>query len=402
MRKLIPLFFSALLVCAFLGCDGGSGPTTPDTTDPGGIDLDAEFGGLTFDDELPAFGEPSMFADELLAEDDLFDDLMDEDPEVSRLRNRNGSRVFALRINWGRLIRAGDGDSSGCRFQEIIYNWDGSLRIDRGAIILKRTINFEVRDYIHEREDCRLLEWTSKTGPHYDGILVEIVDPPAQRADSTDGSGGPEQAPNRVTFTTPQYSRTFSVEELVRISEVVPVNRCGIAVSFNGFLEPPSAPCPKGFLAGIWKPVSSDSKPPEPPSPPPDSVRYAAADTVRGGKEVRGFFYGNWIQANGMLAGHLRGVYGINSNGRRVFFGKYIDLSGNFRGILVGTYGAMSYAPYADTAGWFKGEWFGRTRRVSGYLMGHWVTGPYFAPGMFYGRWGTYCPDEPPDPGLAL
>ncbi len=387
MRKLIPLFFSALLVCAFLGCDSDSGPTTPDTTAPGGIDLDAEFGGLTFEDELPAFGEPSMFADDLLAEDDLFDDLMDEDPEVSRLRNRSGSRIFALRINWGRLIRTGDRDSSGCRYQEIIYNWDGSLRVDRGAIILKRTINFEAGDYIHERENCRMLEWTSKTSPHYDGILVEIVDPAAQRPDSTDASGGTELSPNQVTFTTPQYSRTFSVEELVRISEVVPINRCGIAVSFNGFLEPPYAPCPRGFLAGIWKPVSPESTPP---------------DTVRGGKEIRGFFYGNWIQANGMLAGHLRGVYGVNSNGRRVFFGKYIDLSGNFRGILVGTYGAMSYAPYADTAGWFKGEWYSRTRRASGYLMGHWVTGPYFAPGMFYGRWGTYCPDEPPDPGLAM
>ena len=177
-----------------------------------------------------------------------------------RLKDRSSSAT-------GRLIRAGTNDSTGCRDQEIAYLWNGALSVERGAILLKRTIQFDMGDFIHKRTDRRTLEWTSTTGPHYDGLLVQIIDPPPSRPDSTGNRDRPpDYEPNRVTFKTPLYSRTFTMDELLRISEVIPVDRCGVAVSFNGFLVP-NRPCPKGFLAGIWKPVPQDTIP-EPPTPP--------------------------------------------------------------------------------------------------------------------------------------
>jgi hypothetical protein len=396
MRKLTPIFFSLLLLAGLLGCGDGSGPATPGTSSPDGLDLDDEYGGLTLGDEYPAFGEPELFDDGLLTEDPEYLDDYENDPDVTGLKNRQGAHIYTLRINWGRLMRAGSEDSTGCRDQEIVYGWNGGLSVDRGAILLKRTIQFDLGDYIHKRDDRRTLEWSSTTGPHYDGVLVQIIDPPVSRPDSTEnGDRPPEYEPNRVTFRTPLYSRTFTMDELFRISEVVPIDRCGVAVSFNGFLVP-DKPCPKGFLAGVWKPAPDDSIP-EPPNP-PDSLYFAADDTTGGGRDIRGHFYGNWIQANGMLAGHLRGVYGVNSEGRQVFFGKYIDLTGRFKGILRGTYGAMSEAVYADTAGLFSGEWINRHGNVSGHLNGHWVSNPDWRRGMFHGKWWTDCPNEPADP----
>lgn len=399
MRALTPLLVSMLLLAGLAGCDSGSGPAAPGTPVAGELNLDDEYGGLTMDDEAPAFGQPGAFADELLAEDTEYTDKYDTDHEVSGIRNSRGTRVYTLRISWGKLIRLRDDDSTGCRYQEMAYNWDGALSVDRGAILLKKTILFENGDYIHKRSDRRTLEWSSTTGPHYDGILVQIIDPPASRPDSSGNADTPpEAAPNTLTFKTRLYSRTFTMDELARISEVIPIDRCGTAVSFNGFLVS-DRPCPRGFLAGIWKPLPADSIP-EPPVP-PDSLSYAASDSTGGAGEIRGHFYGNWIQANGALAGHLRGVYGVNSEGRRVFFGKYIDLTGRFRGILRGTYGAMSEAMYADTAGYFGGEWIDRRGTVTGYLDGHWVSGRRWDRGMFHGKWWTDCPNEPPDPGVS-
>jgi hypothetical protein len=389
MRSVIPILLSALLVAGIAGC-GSSGPTTPGTTVAGGVDLDDEYGGFTFEDELPAFGEPSLFADQLLAEDGDYEDAFADDTTVVGFRGNHGSRIFTLRICWGRLMRLGDADSLGCGDREMLYDWDGALSIDRGAIILKRTILFDPEDYIHVREDRRTLEWTSKTSPHYDGILVQIIDPPAPGRDSTEVGAGPGIAPNRVTFRTPLYSRTFSMDELAAISEVIPINRCGIMVSFDGFAEP-SGLCPHGFLAGIWRHAPPDTTVPQPPVPPDTTFNFAAVDTVTRSPEVRGYFYGNWIQANGALAGRLRGVYGINSQGRRVFFGKYIDLSGHFKGILRGTYGSMSMGPFMETAGYFDGDWINERRTVHGHLGGNWVAGTSDAPGTFRGKWRTDC-----------
>lgn len=401
MGRFSALLFSLLLAAALFGCENGSGPSTPGIPSvSGGVDLNAEYGGLTFEDEEPAFGEPALFANEILAEDSPFEDEFARNFDVARLRSREGTRVFMLRIKWGRLLPPRDGESTACRNYDAL-DWSGSLSVRRGAIILKRTILFEPGDYIHERQDMRLLEWTSTTAgsltpptrPHYDGIVVEIIDP--IMPDSVDCGGGygngdygRDCPPNQVTFTTPHYTRVLTMDELISISELVYVYRCYIGVSFDGFLRP-DAPCPQGFLSGIWEPIS-----PETTSPPPPDSTYNAIAMAGEGREVRGHFYGNWIQAGGALAGHLRGVYGINSAGRQVFFGKYIDLSGNFKGILKGTYGSMSYAPYGETAGYFEGEWINEHRTLNGHLKGHWATG-LAGPGIFHGRWNTDCPDQP-------
>jgi hypothetical protein len=378
MRRIFPVFISIFFLAVFFGCNGGSGPITPGIPLADGPDLDDEYGGYGFTSELPAFGSPELFGQDVLEEDSPYEDELEDDPDVNEIARRPNARMYMLRIEWGKLVRTRDDESAPCR--DVPIDWSGQLRLDRGAILLKRLIQFDQEDYIHRRTDRRTLEWTSFTQPHFDGILVKIIDAPPARGDSTDTR---PPGPNHLVFRSGPYSHSFTTDELERLDVMIPIDRCGNAVSFTGFrIEP--APCPHGFLAGIWKPVPADTIP-------PDTSFATVADTVNNGRKIRGHFYGNWIQANGMLAGHLRGVYGVDSSGRQVFFGKYIDLSGNFKGILRGTYGAMSMGPFADTAGYFDGEWIDENRTARGRLRGHWVA-PHNTPrGFFHGRWGTHC-----------
>jgi len=382
MRRILPVLTSILFLAVVFGCDGGSTPVTPGVPVTQGPDLDDEYGGYDFTDELPAFGDPGLFGQDVLAEDTPYEDDYENDPGVAEMADRPNARTYMLRIEWGQ-VAGGPYDRNGqCR--EISIDWTGRLALDRGAIVLKRVIQFDQEDYIHERTDRRILDWTSFTGRHFDGILVRIIDAPPASADSTD-TDPPE--PNHLVFRSGPFSRTFTTDELDGLDLLVPVDRCGNGISFKGF-RVGHEPCPHGFLAGVWMPAPSDTMP-------PDSSFAAAADTVEDGKEIRGHFYGNWIQSNGMLAGHLKGVYGLDSSGRQVFFGKYIDLSGNFKGILKGTYGSMSMGPFLDTAGYFIGEWIDENEINRGRLRGHWVA-PHNTPrGFFHGEWGTHCHREP-------
>jgi hypothetical protein len=377
MRRTLPLFVSALLLAVLFGCDNGSGPAAPGLPSLQGPDLNDEYGGYSFTSELPAFGEPELFAQDVLAGDTPFEDEFENDPGVDEIVRRPNCDTYMLRIEWGRLVRLPDEETQACR--DFSVDWSGRLALEHGAILLKRVIQFERDDEIHKRTDRRLLEWTSHTGRDFDGILVRIVDAPAGPPDSA-RSTEPRVA-NQLTIRTGPYSRTFTLDELEHIDEMIPVDRCGNYISFEGF-RVEHDPCPHGFLAGVWEPVSTDSVP-------PDST--FAAGAAEDGREIRGYFYGNWIQANGMLAGNLRGVYGVNSAGRQVFFGKYIDLSGNFKGILRGTYGSMSMGPFADTAGYFQGEWIDENKTARGLVNGRWIAPLNTPRGFFHGRWGTRC-----------
>jgi hypothetical protein len=382
MRRTFPIIFAISFVAVLFGCNGGSGPITPGLTLTEGPDLDDEFGGYGFTNELPAFGEPGLFGQDVLAEDTPYEDELENDPDVNEMAKRPNARAYMLRITWGQLVRTPDEEAGRCR--DISIDWTGRLRLDRGAVILKRLIQFDPEDYVHERTDRRVLEWTSFTGPHFDGILVKIIDaPPA----SPDSSGSEAAEANRLVFRTGPYSHTFTTDELEHLDLMVPVDRCGNAISFTGF-RVDHEPCPHGFLAGIWKSVSPDTIP-------PDSSYATATGTVDGEREIRGHFYGNWIQSNGMLAGHLKGVYGLDSSGRQVFFGKYIDLAGNFKGILRGTYGSMSMGPFMDTAGWFNGEWIDENKIAKGRLRGLWVAPQGSPKGFFHGEWGGHCQRGP-------
>ena len=378
MRGILTVLTSILLLAAVFGCDGGTGPVTPGAPVTQEPDLDDEYGGYDFTNELPAFGDPGLFGQDVLAQDTPYDDPFENDPTVTEIAKRPNARAYMVRIEWGRI--AGGPYNRNVQCRELSIDWTGRLAVDRGAIVLERVIQFDPEDYIHERTDRRILDWTSFTLEHFDGILVKIIDEPPASTDSTN-TDPPE--PNHLVFRTGPCSRTFTTDELDGLDLLVPVDRCGNGISFKGF-RIDHEPCPHGFLGGVWESVPRDTMP-------PDSSFAAFAGAVDEGKDIRGHFHGNWIQSNGALAGHLKGVYGVDSAGRQVFFGKYIDLSGNFKGILRGEYGSMSMGPFLDTAGYFTGEWIGEGEIIRGRLRGHWVA-PHNTPGgFFHGEWGTHC-----------
>jgi hypothetical protein len=128
---------------------------------------------------------------------------------------------------------------------------------------------------------------------------------------------------------------------------------------------PPPDPCPHGLLKGHWK-------------------------QIKGGY---GIIFGKWATANGMLVGHLKGIYGKNLKGEQVFFAKYIGMGGKFAGLIKGRYGK----------GFFKGRWYGKSG-LKGVLIGAYgpakcvpdaATGAMNClpgAGNFVGKWKAFCP----------
>ncbi len=309
-------------------------------------DLDDPYGGFNLADEDPAFGDQTLMSDFSGAEETPYDDPMEADPEVRDMDNSPAGRLF-IRITWGNLER----DST----INFATDWSGSLTVDRGAILLKRIIRFEPMDHVLPRTRRDLLEWVSHTGPAFDGVMVRVVPMPSHM-----GRPVLDDTTRVLTFSTHPLTVSFTLGELRDIHKVIPVDDAGNAVAFDAVYIVPGE-CPHGFLGGIWK----DD---------PDTVG--------------GVFMGKWISYDGSMMGHVRGFYGINSNGEHVFFGKYIDSSGRFMGILRGHYGRF----YDGGPGFFAGIWLDRRLRIRGELKGIWMTSDRVDGGGFFaGGWRKYC-----------
>jgi hypothetical protein len=217
-------------------------------------------------------------------------------------------------------------------------DWSGSLRVERGAIVAARLLAFDRGDHLlRPRGNHQELAWISKTGPHYDGILVFIYDPEPDSFETE----------NTVTLTTEPYSRTLTMSELEHIDEIVDVGENKVSIS--GFLTAPLE-CQHGFFQGKWK---------------------------RLGKGDRGNFHGRWISDDGYLMGHLRGHFGIRDDGEQVLFGKWIGVGGAFRGLLRGEWG-FTDALDAESAqtGWFTGGWHNAAGNRVGDFEGDWIAAP--------------------------
>ena len=303
-------------------------------------DLEDEFGGFKPTDEVAGFGDPEILSE--FAEDQDVVDLLSTDPQIAADIEDSLVGVYFLRITWGRL----EWDTTATT----ITDWSGTVQIDKGALVLLRKIRFEPGDYIHRpRPDRRTLEWTSYTGPHFDGICVAIVVPPGDTA-STEGT---------LTFSSTPFSRTFSFSQLDSINVVYPVDQEGNEIAFVGHKKQ-LVPCGNGFLEGRWMKTARN----------------------------QGVFKGKWINRDGSLAGHLKGLWGVRSNGDKVLFGKYISHNGTFKGLLQGSWG------YSDNeeGGWFAGEWCGQNGQAKGVLKGHFrVGGEKGRKGHFQGQWRQLC-----------
>lgn len=311
-------------------------------------DLDDPYGGFNLGDEPPAFGDPALGAE--FGEDGAYTDPYESDPTVRDMDRRPG-RIF-LMITWGNLHR----DSTITGGTE----WSGSLSVNPGAILLKRTIRFEPSDRILPRTSRSVIEWESKTRGSIDGILVRIFGGTETAATTADAAI--DSANVVIAFKTGPLSVSFTLDRLPNLRRVVTLDD-GNAVAFTAVHVPPQA-CPSGFLRGVWR-------------------RHA--------ERPGGVFYGKWVSETGLHMGFIKGFYGINKDGERVFFGKWIARSGRFNGLLRGRYGDDA----EPGSGWFAGGWIDRDRRVRGRLEGRWNRNDECGGGFFRGVWASDCAERP-------
>lgn len=372
MKRLSLLAAIGVMIAAAFGCENTGTDPLADAGDAAGraevIDLGDPVGGLTESDEEPAFGEPEEFGT-MMAGDEEYEDPLRLEERVREMERIRGARIFRMRALWGRMIDAmADTAGGDC----CALDWSGGMHAAGGAIVVERLIRFDPGDRI-VRKDRSTVQWVSHTCPGVDGIQVRIIFPP-----EPPDSANVEPVEPSLTIRTGPFQQTFTLDELVALDLLRPVDRCGNYMMIGGHEVVPA--CPHGYMSGRWDRAEI-----------PDTLRDRDTGEIRG--IVMGRFRGLWISEIGWTAGHVRGFYGTDPAGERRFFGKYIDMRGRFMGIVRGLYGAdPAVTDAAAEAGWFKGEWLGRSRVVRGRLEGEWITASP-GPGYFKGIWGRDCGD---------
>ena len=391
ITRILPLAAMAALL-ALAGCSGGDNSPTAATSvggdDYAALDLNRTYGGLTETDEAVAFGDKALEA-ELDAESGTeADDPLAGDPAVRRFEamcqgepapgDSVRPRITYLTLRWGML--RGPEDTTAITPPCDVTDWTGSVRTDAGVLIVKRVLRFE-RPYDHliwPRLDRRTAAFVSHTACGWDGLVLEIIEPPAPAAGDSSGMGmgGPQDpptAPNVLHIRTPLVELDIPVADLGALDRVIDVNDQGLRFQLTGFTPGEIGVCPKGFLSGRYRFVREVDR--------PDST----------GAVRLGMLAGLWQGLDGRIEGFLRGGYGVDAAGQRVFAGKVIGRGGHFRALVHGTWEPAA----GDTAlATFSGEWAGAGGRVEGILGGeaHPVAG--YPGGFFTGRWTALCDQE--------
>ena len=343
MRCSLVLLSTLILAAGLLaGCELFS----PDEYAAGRPAEISEYGAFTTADEPPGFGDAGLLQG--YPEDQLFEDTMDNNPDVRNGENDRRARQYAIRMVWGNLERRDSSltDAEPCP----ISDWSGMLEVDGGVAIIKRLILFERGDSIVKpRRGPKKVQWVSYTKDHVDGLLFKIIDLP---------DPPPKEFKNTLTITTPFYSREIPLTDLEDYREFVVYDDCNAVSIVATRIEPLG--CPKGFLEGRW---------------------VTATDTS-------GYFKGAWIGQWGGMMGHLRGIYEVRG-GRRILFGKWISSSGDFQGLLRGTWTPLKNEEGPD--GLFEGRWVDETFEPKGFFRGHYAICADDTVGTFHGRWIKDC-----------
>lgn len=366
-----------LLAMALAGCSQNDTPasTEPTATDDyTAMDFDADYGGLTRSDEEPAFGDDYLVQDLAQESSEVFDDELTADPEVARLvalADEGGDihdptlpRFTFLRLLWGNLDaelgegeRPEDGDA---------VDWSGQLHVDRGVVLVRRVVLFErpTDSIVRPRVDRQTVSWFSHTGGHFDGLVVQIIEPPLD----ADGDGVIDEGmdtPNLLTLETMAYSQTYDMADLADLDEIVDVDPAPNAIHLTGFTLSDVAAGPRGFLSGRWRtdPEADDGS---------------------------GLFRGRWMNLMGSIRGHLMGRFGVNEDGEQVFYGKYINRNGQFSGLIAGMWADGEEPGH----GQFQGHWTSDGQSIEGHLGGRYLDLPERNGGFFQGRWATVDDEE--------
>lgn len=360
MKKLIIITLASTLA-GFLILAGCSNQSTSSTTDGTQLNMDDFFGGYSPSDEAVAFGDEEIETN--------FPEPENISPDLNGFENLNTIQsepdvlVYSLRILWGML----EYDST----VTSLIDWSGSLSIDTGCIKVINKILFESgQDYfVRPRESCQELSWVSFTSVHYDGIQVFLYFRPTSV----------DPATAEVRFETGPFSRTFTLDELDSLTELITVDDLGNQVSIEARkLE--RMECPEGYIEGRW--------------------------ITLGNGRFKGQFYGRFISQDGLFMGHVKGHWGDRtSDSEQLFFGKWIDHLGHFKGFLRGNWGYDDSADNIESSGWYQGNYFDANANNLGTLEGNWVSHhrgsmpnsgatdkvPKHARGFFHGTWKQYC-----------
>lgn len=290
--------------------------------------IELDNGGLTMEDEAPMFGTPDLYEEADFPEE-LYTDPMDSDPVVQEMSSSPDAMAYYAVVAWGQM------PINPANPQERI--WTGSLNVNRGAIVVHKTVRFDDYDSLEPRTDRKVVEFTSRTRPAFDALRVLIIDPTPDAAE-----------PLTLTFTTdagPEWSKRVDALVAGPTSTVVDAANNRIA----GMAVPRAVDvCNYGFIHGRWNKL---------------------ADGL-------GRFIGRVVDFKGELKGHIRGIWGKRNDGSKVFFGKYIRADGTFRGIFGGHY----------DSGAFEGRWHNRSGELGG-LMGEYREAAVGGQGHFMARW---------------
>lgn len=327
MKKMSYFFWvlSLLAMVVFTACSGDNQLTDPDgTSGTEETSLNLEFGGYETNDEQVAFGDTELLI-ETENEVEVSDTYATDAIVTDALRSDSTDhRVFVLRATWGYL----HGDST----ETEVTDWSGSAEVSKGTLVVLKTVRFESNDFVHlPRTSRRLVEFTSQTKPHFDGLVLAIIDHGASDLEGT------------FTLNAGAFTKTLNFSELDSLELIEPVGGEGQEVSIVSHSRD-VRPFNGGFLSGKWIKTRPDG----------------------------GIFRGRWISSLGTSAGYVRGIWGINDFRNKVFKGKYISVNGDFRGLLAGQW---SYTRGSENAGVFSGRWVNRDRQLVGTLRGHFKTG---------------------------
>ena len=311
--------------------------TPADEADEIAAALEEENGGLDMEDEAPGFGLPDDFAAADLDDGAVYTDAYAEDTDTIAMLDAPGAVAADVTIVWGQL-------PPDLAPEDYVRDWSGTLRLNRGGLIVRRTIRFEdATDRVRPRTDRAEVGFDSVTRPHNDGLMLTVVDP------------DPGAGPLVLTYERPDgASYDLLLADLLEGPQVRDVGDAGDRIVAVALRRDRDA-CDHGFGRGRW---------------------HALRDHL-------GRLLGRIFDAAGEPIGHIRGVWGERPDGEQVFFGKYIDDEGRFRGIFGGHY----------RDGEMVGRWltrFGEHGRLHG-LYRESVPGPRVG-GGFVLRWAeTSC-----------
>lgn len=334
MRNQLPLTLRSSLSVALLltvpatvACTSDASPEDDAATVASSLEL--ENGGFDTADEAPQFGEETLFAAADIEADAAVTDPFAADPLVTQLEASAQVAVRDMIVLWGRM----PADPAGA-----VRDWSGTLRVSRGAVVIRRKIAFELAtDRIIPRTSRDAIQFESQTSVHADGLVLTVLDPTP--ADPT---------PLTLTYVSADGAATYSLDLAALSGGPVTVDAGGgNQIAAIGHLRT-AGTCDHGFLRGRWRALTPSA----------------------------GVYAGLVVGTDGAVAGHVRGIYGHRQNGDAVFFGKFIDMDGHFRGILGGTYDASH----------FGGRWLDRTGD-HGAVRGMYRAGETLRAGQFLGRW---------------